>query len=299
MDLLTSINQILILFVIMFIGLTAKKAKIITEEIQNSISVLLMKIALPAMVIASTNFKRTNEVLPNMLQILLITTISYFLIILGCTLFAKSSVFISLIVFANVGFMGYPVAGALLGEIGVFYTSIVNLVFSVFLWTYGILLFNREGKLDFKKLLNLGTVSTLVAVVLFLLQIRLPYPLQSALDLTGKMTAPLSMLLIGALIGDISISKLLSDKRVYLVCVIKLVLIPAVTACALKVTGASNIVISICTLMAAMPSAATNAIFANEFDSEPVFASIGVFVTTLLSVFTLPLTTYIMTRFIL
>jgi predicted permease len=113
------------------------------------------------------------------------------------------------------------------------------------------------------------------------------------------MTTPLSMILIGALIAEMDIAKLVSNKKVYLVSVIRLVLLPLATAYILKFLGFNDMVISICTLMASMPSGATNAIFAKQFDSEPLFASIGVFVTTLLSVFTLPLTVFILTNYIL
>ncbi len=307
MDFNTAISQILILFIIMFIGIAAKRAKIINEGMEDSMSVLLMKVALPALVISSTNFERNNEVLPNVISILLITLASYLLTICLSMLTTRAlhfdkksaSVFSSLIVFGNVGFMGYPVARAFFGEIGVFYTTIVNLVFTVFLWTYGILLFDRQEKLDFKKLLNIGSISTLIALIMFLFQFKLPYSLQTAFDLTGKMTTPLSMILIGALIAEIDAAKLVSNKKVYLVSAIRLILIPLATAYILKLMSFNNMVISICTIMAAMPSGATNAIFAKQFDSEPLFASIGVFITTLLSVVTLPLTVYLLTNFIL
>ncbi len=307
MDFNTAVSQILILFIIMFIGVTAKRAKILDNKMQDSISALLMKIALPALVLSSINFEQTPEVIPNMISIFTITVISYVVIIflsIGITKVLHyekktANVFISLVVFANVGFMGYPVAKAFFAEIGVFYTAVANLVFTVFLWTYGVLLFNSQDKIDLKKLLNLGSISSLIALAMFIFKLRFPYPLHSAFDLLGKMTAPLSMLLIGALIAEIDIAKLVSDKKVYVVSLFRLILIPFATAYILKFMGFNEMVISICTIMACMPSGATNAIFATQFDSEPLFASIGVFITTLLSIITLPLTVYVLTNFIL
>lgn len=307
MDFYTTISQIIILFIIMFIGAAAKRAKFIDKDMQNSLSVLLMQISLPALVLSSTNIERTAEVLPNMISILTITFITYILTILICILTVKglhfdqktSAVFISLIVFGNVGFMGFPVARALFDEIGVFYTAASNLVFTVFLWTYGILLFDSHGKIQLKKLLNPGSIATLAAVLMFAFQIKLPYPLHTALDQIGKMTTPVSMLLIGALIAEIDASKLFLNKKVYLISAIRLVLIPLASAYILKAMGFNSMVISICTIMAAMPSGAINAIFAKQFDMEPLFASIGVFITTFLSIFTLPFTVYILTNFIL
>jgi len=307
MDFYTAVSQVLILFVIMFIGLAAKRTKIIDNNMQDSISVLMMQIALPALIVSSTNFERTSEVLPNMINILIITIVSYILTILLCTLTTKAlhfdkktaNVFISLIVFGNVGFMGFPVARAFFAEIGVFYATVANLVFTTFMWTYGILLFNSQEKINLKKLFNLGSISTIIALFMFIFQLRFPYFLQTAFDLTGKMTTPLAMLLIGALIAEMDVKKLVSNKKVYLVSIIKLVVIPFATAYILKYMGFNTMVISICTLIAAMPSGASNAIFAKQFDSEPLFASVGVFITTLLSILTLPLTVYLLTNFIL
>lgn len=297
-----AVNQILILFIIMFIGVIAKRRNIINEDVEKSISSILIKIGMPAMVLSSSSIAYSSEILPNMLSIFLITIVSYAVIIgfgmLNASLFkfakASSNVYISLIVFANVGFMGYPVARALYGEIGVFYTSIVNLVFSTMVWTYGILLYNSKGKLNLKSLTNIGTISSLLGITLFLLQIKIPAPLLSALDLTGKMTTPLSMLLIGALIAKVNIKELFSDWRVYWTSFIRLLVIPIITVFLLKLLNYNETVISLCTVMAAMPSAATNAIFAKEFDVNPTFASIGVFITTLLCIVTLPFILYLL-----
>ncbi len=303
----TAINQILILFIMMFIGVAAKRTKTIDDNAHKAISALLIRVSLPALVLSSTNFERTPEVIPNMLQIAGITAIYYLAVILGCILITRlfkfdsktSSVFISLIVFANVGFMGYPVVRAFFEEIGVFYASIVNMFFNILLWTYGILLFNKENGIDYKKLINIGTLSSITAVFIFLFQIKLPYVLFSALDITGRMTAPLSMILIGASIAEVNFSSLFTNRKVFAVAIIRLLAIPLSTAFILKSLGFNSMVISICTIMAAMPAGATNAIFSKEFDVEPLFASIGVFISTLLSIITLPVIIYVLTVFVL
>lgn len=303
MDFIAAANQILILLIIMFIGIIAKKKHVITDTVEKSISAILIKISLPALVIASSSIQYSSDIIPNIINIFLITLVSYGVIIaismLTSTLFRfkrdTKNVYISLLVFANVGFMGYPLAKAFYGDVGVFYTSIVNLVFTVFLWTYGILLYNSKSKINFKNLLNIGTISSLVAILIFILQISIPAPLLSALELTGKMTTPLSMLMIGALIANVNIKELLGDWKIYWLSFMKLILIPIGTAFILKAIGYNNMVISICTLMAAMPAAATNSIFAKEFDVNPTFASVGVFITTTLCIVTLPLILYFLT----
>lgn len=303
MSFTTAANQILILFIIMSIGIIARRSKVITEATEKSISTLIMKIAMPAMIITSSSIQYSQEIIPNMLNIFLITVTSYVIIALFGMLTSywfklerdTSHVYISLLVFANVGFMGFPLAKALYGDIGVFYASIVNLVFTVGIWTYGILLYNSKGKISLKNLFNIGTISSIFAIVIFLLQIRLPAPLMAAFDITGKMTTPLSMLMIGSLIANINLKELFGDWKVYWVSLLKLIVIPLATAFILKALGINSIVISMCTLMAAVPSAATNSIFAKEFDVNPIFASVAVFITTLLCIVTLPLVLYFLT----
>ncbi|HCJ58249.1 MAG TPA: hypothetical protein DHV55_13500 [Clostridiaceae bacterium] len=150
-----------------------------------------------------------------------------------------------------------------------------------------------------KKLFNIGTISSIVTILLFLFQIKLPYVVQTALDLTGKMTVSISCILIGAMITGVKANKLFKDGRVFIVSFVRLLVIPIVTAFVLKFFNMNDMVISICVLMAAMPSAATNAIFAKQYNSEPEFASIGVFITTLLCIVTLPATVYILVNFVL
>lgn len=306
MDLSVAINQTLILFIIIGIGYISSKKGVLTEDSQKSLSTILLNIGLPALALSSANFEYSVEVLPNIIKIASITAISYVIVIGSSMLLAKAlklkngayNVFVSLIVFGNVGFMGYPVAFAFFKEIGVFYASVTNLIFTLLLWTYGLLLYDTHEKINTKKLFNIGTISSIVTILLFLFQIKLPYVIQTALDLTGKMTVSISCILIGSMIAGVHASKIFRDSRVFIISLVKLLFIPIATAFILKFLNMNDMVISICVLMAAMPSAATNAIFAKQYDSEPEFASIGVFITTLLSIVTLPAIVYMLINFV-
>lgn len=307
MNLQIAINQISILFIIMFIGLIAKKKNIINKNVEKSLSDILLYISLPALSISSVNMQYDSNTLPHMVQILIVTCLSYVAVIAFATITAKlfklesplSNVYIALIVFANTAFMGYPMASAFFGEIGIFYATVVNLVFGLFIWTYGILLIDKNGTINFKKLFNIGTISAALTIFLFSFNIKLPFVLHSALEMTGKITTPLSMILIGAFIADMDSIKRFTDWRILLISFFRLLVIPLATGLVLKFLDVNKTIISFCVLMAAMPSAATNAIFAKEFNAEPFFASIGVFVTTLLFLGSLPIVIFILINFIL
>ncbi|SHI70443.1 AEC family transporter [Lutispora thermophila] len=302
-----AVNQILILFTIMIIGFICKKTKLIDENTEKSLSSVMLNITLPSLMLSTINVSYDPDTLPNMLQIFCITIVFYIIIILFANGTARlfrfksplADTYINLITFANVGFMGFPIVNAMLGQIGVLYATIVNLIFNLLLWTYGILIINKEGSIDLKKLFNIGTISSSLTIILFTLKIRMPAVLLTALDMIGDMTTPISMILIGSYIADIDSVKSFFDWRIGVISFFRLLLIPTVLAFVLSWLGINNTVISLCTILAAAPSGTTNAIFAKQFNAEPTFTSVAVFVTTLLFLVTLPCIIFILNNYIL
>ncbi|WP_372996567.1 AEC family transporter [Lutispora sp.] len=307
MSLQIVINQILILFIIMCIGFIAKKSKLINESTEKSLSNVLLNISLPALMLSSINVSYDSETLPNMLQIFYITLALYIAVILFANITAKlfrfksplADIYINLLTFANVGFIGFPIANAIFGSIGVLYATVANLIFNIFLWTYGILIINKEGSIDFKKLLNIGTIVSAATIIIFILKIRMPSILLSALDMTGDMTTPISMMLIGSFIADINSIKSLFDWKIGVIAFFRLLMIPFTLAFILSWLGINDTVISLCTILAAAPSGSTNAILAKQFNAEPTFTSVAVFVTTLLFLVTLPSIIFVLNNYIL
>lgn len=296
MDSKVAFTQILILFSILLAGIVLKKTKQLNETAEDTMSALIVKLGLPCMVLASTNIERTTSAVKDVYTIFFMSIIFYVIMFAVGALGARmlhlkkhsANVFVALITFANVGFMGFPLVRSFYGEIGVFYTAIVNLIFNLTLWTIGILLFNRSEKLHIRKLINAGTVSCVAAILLFLFGIRFPTPIYSALNTAGNMTVPLSMLMIGSLIADRNIVKAFADKNLLVMSFMRLLLIPIATGLLLNSMGVNQTVTSIFTILAAMPAGALNAVFAREYNSDQIMASEGIFVSTLFSIGTLP-----------
>lgn len=307
MNFQVAVNQILILFTIMCIGFIAKKSKLVNENTEKSLSRVLLNISLPALMLSSINVDYSPETLPNLMQILYITIVLYISVIIFANITAKlfrfkyplAGTYINLLTFANVGFMGFPIANAIFGSIGILYATVANLIFNVLLWTYGILTINKESSIDLKKLLNIGTITSALTIILFISRFRMPSILMNALDLTGDMTTPISMILIGSFIADINSIKSFFDWKIGVIAFFRLLLIPFTLAFILGRLGVNNTVTSLCTILAATPSGTTNAIFAKQFNAEPIFTSVAVFVTTLLFLATLPCIIYVLNSYIL
>ena len=300
MDFSILINQILVLFIIIFTGYIIRKKNIINDEINKGFSRLLIQITMPALIIDSIlSIKLSREIITNIGLTTIISILAYLLVIITSTIIAKrmkssidkKNVFKLLLVFGNVGYMGIPVVSSIFPSEAVVYTIIHNIIFNVFLWTYGIQIFSIDDEkraIKWDKLINHGTIALFIGFFLLITKIQLG-PIKGAVITVGQMTFPLSMLIIGGSLTNVKIINILKDKILYYVIFLKLFIIPITALFLIRQLPLPRMVADISIIMLAMPSGAISVIFAEKFDSDYKFASEGIFTTTLLSILSIPL----------
>lgn len=104
------------------------------------------------------------------------------------------------LIYPNCGNLIIPLVGAVLGDEWVIYSFGYMATQTVLMWTHCINLIS--GRRDYKLkniFLNVGVISILAGICLFIFQISLPGPLMSVIGKLGDMMGPLSMLVIGML----------------------------------------------------------------------------------------------------
>ncbi len=120
----------------------------------------------------------------------------------------------------------------------------------------------------------------------------LPFELQQFLSSTihalGACTTALSMMIVGSILSDINIKTVFS-KACFYFSFIRLVAIPAVIFIVLKLFRVDPVVTGVSVLSTAMPAAMITAMLAEKYGRDSDFASKLIFVSTLLSLVTLPL----------
>jgi predicted permease len=108
---------------------------------------------------------------------------------------------------------------------------------------------------------------------------------------------PISVLITGALIATQRPRDILTNKRLYLFNAIKLIALPLIICGIAKLVtlGLSNSyeIVMFCTVIAALPSAATITMLAELYDIKPEYAAQTVGSSSILSVATLPLMYFI------
>ena len=198
------IQQIIIIFVLIAVGFLAAKFGILREEGARQITDLLLIIVIPCVIIMAFQASFERSLIKNLLIAALLAALTHAAGILISKLIFKSEAPDRRIklaystIFYNAGFFSLPLLRALLGETGVLYGSVFVAVFNLFAWTYGIRLMNGgNGASKWKTFLNPGIISLLIALVLVLLNIRLPEIVQTTLRYITGLHTPLAMIIIG------------------------------------------------------------------------------------------------------
>jgi hypothetical protein len=178
----------------------------------------------------------------------------------------------------------------------VFYAAIFNLPNNLLIYSLGsYLLSGREGKRSrfrIKQILNPGTLSAAAALVLFLCGLKLPSPVLGTLQTLGNITTPLSMLVIGSTLAETTVSHTLGNWKVYAFGCFKLLLIPAAVYFLGSLFVKDALILGVLTILTAMPCAAVTTMLCEENGQDGKTAASYIFVTTLMSVVTIPLVAF-------
>lgn len=295
------LQQMIVLFVLMLIGFFVSKKGYISDATFKQMSWLVVYVACPAMVISgSVNSGKMMEGQELFAAMGLTLAIYAVLILLGLiTPFILGvpkedrGVYKVMMIFSNIGFMGFPLIGSLYGAEALLYAALFQIPFNVLIYTYGILVLKKKTddneKLDLKKIFNIGVICCIISIVIALFQIETPDFVKTIVSNLSNLTAPLSMMVIGASLTKIRFKDLFTDIRLLLFCGLKLIVIPVVMLFVLKQFINNTMVLGVCMVILSTPVASMTAMLAQQYDGNYPLASKGVAVSTILSVLTMPL----------
>lgn len=290
-------NQVEILILMMVVGVVLRKLNIITDQVNKGLSYILVNVTMPFLIVNSFNFSFSKSMFQKGIMIFLYSLVIHiFLIILSeITYFKfpqdKKKIMKFATIFSNCGFIGYPVVAGLYGKVGVFYTSIYTIPFNIFLWSYGTFLFtDKNNENIFKKVfLTPPMIAMYIGLIMFFFSLKLPSPVIKTAESIGNMTTPLSMFVIGAMLADVKLKEIFSGISVYYVNLIKLIIAPLIVFLFLNALGVQKTVLNICVILTAMPSGTIVGVFAENYGGDKKIASKCAFLSTILSVVTIPI----------
>lgn len=298
------LQQMLALFLIMLAGFFTEQKNILDEDTCKKISWIVVNIANPAMILSSVSGE--SRIQPGELAVTSLIAMLMFLCLMILASFlpgilrvdkSQYGVYRVMTVFSNIGFMGFPILSALYGKESLLYAALFVLIYNVLIYTYGIICLNpkpSEGsrsmvKTSLKKIGNVGVLASLGALVLYFGNFSLPDMVSQVFDMFANLTAPLSMMVIGASLGQMSVKDMARDVKLLVFSVIKLLVIPVSGMWILSRFLENPVLLGVCMVMLATPVGSMTAMLAQQYECDSELASKGVALTTLLSVAAIPL----------
>lgn len=308
-----SLNQIVIMFIIVLIGFICYKIKLIDSETNKQLSNLLLMLVNPLVIFISYQREFTKELLHGLLISLLLAAITHAVAILvSYVLLRKRPLFFKgrnsdrenespmnsdvaierfSAIYSNCGFMGIPLVNGIYGSEGVFYLTAYMTIFNILIWTHGIVMIagKQDRKTTIKMLMSPTIFATILGFVLFMIQIQFPAAILEAFTYVASLNTPLAMLVAGVTIGQTQITKAFTKFRVYYTTLIKLLIIPLLLLLLYSRFSIDKPLLITAILAAACPAAATGTLFALRFDKNALYASELFAITTIFSLGSIPL----------
>lgn len=297
MNIQSILSQMAILFIGIALGYIASKCGIMDAAFNRKLSQLVLHITTPAMVLYSVI--GSEKALTNR-EVFLFTGVAfatYAVLILIAQVIPRLlrapkpqyGVYRFMTIFSNSIFMGFPVVRLLFGANAVFYAAIFNLPFTLLSYTYGVYLVSGQAKFNPRLLCSPAIISILIAYAIYLLDLRAPQLLIDASDFIGQITTPAAMLIIGATLGALPLRSVLTDARLYVFSLIKLIVLPAAAYFLLRLFVHNDLIVGVTVALVAMPAATNTTMMCAQYGGDTDTAAKGIFVSTLLSIFTIPL----------
>ena len=295
----TLIKTLLTFFLLVLFGFFIKKINLVSDKTVDELSDVLLKIILPSSIIASGFEGKNSDIKSVWLSLVIISICYVFFFVFSFIVFrgiikdkVKRNLAINMSVFANTGFIGFPLVNAIFGSGGMIYAVVYNLLYNIFMYTIGIRLFGDEKgrKLDIKAIiLNPLTIASLFALVLFFLPLDGGGVVEDFLSTIGGMSGPLSMMLVGSWLIGVDLKSVLKKPLCYLVSLMRLLVLPLFVFFVLTFLGTDEIMMNTITLISAIPVGTLNVIFAKKYGGDAVFANETMIQTLVFSVVTIPL----------
>ncbi|RGT61299.1 AEC family transporter [Faecalibacillus faecis] len=300
MDIMVVFQTMLKLFLLLVLGFVLFKCHIFDEYTNKKISALIVNVASPMLIISSIAGVEGNDKSIVFLMIGAGILMYIGFIILGKIInrifpFPKKDwpVYECMVVFANTGFMGYPVLLDVFGQEAVFYASLIHMAFNFFVYTYAIMCLTKgddsEFKLNFKQLLTPGIVLIFIGILIYLFDIQLPSVLMDTINSVGSLTAPLSMMMIGSSLAVYPIKDSFTDWRSYVFAFVRLLIVPFVTMIVCRLLHINPYYANITIITNAMPVGSMVLMLATQYNANIKIVTRNIVVSTLLSVITIPI----------
>ena len=254
---------------------------------------------MPAIIISSFNLKITADIGKGII-LAFVAAIAVHIVFMALDCIYKKSLKPSpteraSVMYSNAGNLIVPIVGFVLGKEWIIYSSAYIAVQQVFIWTHCSAMYTGKKNINIKKIIsNPNIIAIICGIVILLSGFEIPEFAGGIIDSLGSMIGTVGMLICGIMAAFLDYRKLLSDKRTYIACALRMIVYPAITLVIFYILNScvdltdANSILLVSFLACMTPSAATITQFAQIYNNEPDLA-VGInIISPVMCVITMP-----------
>lgn len=296
-----NLEVMVMLFTMVILGYTACKLGYMGDKFDKKLSSIVVDITCPLLVLSSV----MGDEMPDRSLILPLVGVGFLTYIILLVFGFWVPRFISKshddqgmigfsLMFANVGFIGYPIVASIFGPKAVFYAALLNVPNTFFIFTAGVMLVKGEYSIrqfNPKVLLSPALIGAFIAALLVAFGVHTPEMIARPITMVGNITVPAALMIIGSSMARLPLREIIGSGKVYATSFLRLVIVPLSVYFLFRLCGVNTLINNINTVVIAMPVASFGTMFCMKYGRNPSLMTEATFITTLFSIITIPLIT--------
>ena len=296
-----NLEVMVMLFTMVILGYAACKLGYMGDKFDKKLSSIVVDITCPLLVLSSV----MGDEMPDRSLILPLVGVGFLTYIILLVFGFWVPRFISKnhddqgmigfsLMFANVGFIGYPIVASIFGPKAVFYAALLNVPNTFFIFTAGVMLVKGEYSIrqfNPKVLLSPALIGAFIAALLVAFGVHTPEMIARPITMVGNITVPAALMIIGSSMARLPLREIIGSGKVYATSFLRLVIVPLSVYFLFRLCGVNTLINNINTVVIAMPVASFVTMFCMKYGRNPSLMTEATFITTLFSIITIPLIT--------
>jgi hypothetical protein len=306
---LTALQSVFSVIMMIALGFVLAKRKWFDENSSALVSRLVVSIALPAYMISNLIGGYDKARLLSMIPGLPIPFISMsicFALAAGIAVIiripaGRRGTFASMFSLSNAIFIGLPVNLLLFGDESLPFALLYYIANTTLFWTVGTYAIAKDGAIrqgkgspslvsfsGLRRIFSPPLVAFILAVVLILVELKLPKSVMDLAKYLGNMTTPLSMLFVGIVISRVEWKKLKLEIDIVFLILGRFLVSPFFIIVLMRGHDFPLLMKQVFLIQAAMPAMTQTPILAQAYGADSEYAGIGTSLTTVLSLISIP-----------
>lgn len=302
---MATLEQLIIFFLLIGVGVIARKVGVITPGNTPQLTSLVFNFAMPAIILSGITTDQPH-ISGKELSIVLASAFTALILLIICSrILARvlryereyHGVVTVMTTFTNISMMGIPMIYSLYGAEAMIYITVFLLPYNLLFFSYGYYCMKDQSgnaeAFSLRNMLNVinpGIIACILALILYISNIHIPYVIAQPIKMLGAITGPVSMLLIGSFLLDIEWKSVFKDVKVWVFTFFKMVIIPLVIILIMKLFITNGLLLGVLQAAVATPAGAGTPLLAQMLNKKVYpLALKGATLTTLVSLITMPL----------